>query len=109
MFTHGIFQSFKSLSTVISLFSGDQCVGSCVTGKKRGKIAVIGSGHMFSDKYLGSERNNKFSDIIFDFLTGDSIMLNTLDADDPEVRIFFFRRWVRSLEVTKILNFLFFS
>lgn len=46
---------------------------------------VVGSGHIFSDKYLGSECNDQFSDIIFDFLTGNNISLNALDAEDPEV------------------------
>jgi hypothetical protein len=56
-------------------------------GKKGGKIAVIGSGHVFSDKYLSSECNDRLSEVIFDFLTTDDIALNTLDAEDPEVTI----------------------
>lgn len=50
-----------------------------------GKLAVVGSGAMFSDQYLDKEDNNKIKDVIFDFLTSDNFKLNEIDADDPEV------------------------
>lgn len=37
-----------------------------------GKIVVIGSGHMFSDKYIDQESNDKFREIIFEFLKSPS-------------------------------------
>ena len=46
---------------------------------------VLGSVHMFSDQYLDKEENAKVQDIIFRWLTTDDIVLNPIDADDPEV------------------------
>lgn len=40
---------------------------------------------MLSDKYLNCEKNDGFRDIIFSFLTTDKIMLNNIDAEDPEI------------------------
>ncbi|XKL65664.1 hypothetical protein PGB90_009084 [Kerria lacca] len=54
-------------------------------GEKCGKIAVIGSGHMLSDKYINCEKNDRFREMIFNFLTTDNITLNNIDADDPEL------------------------
>ncbi|KAK7590205.1 hypothetical protein V9T40_001818 [Parthenolecanium corni] len=50
-----------------------------------GKIVVLGSGHMFSDKYLSSEKNEKLREMIFTFLTSDKVFLNNVDAEDPEL------------------------
>ncbi|XP_067126224.1 intraflagellar transport protein 52 homolog [Centruroides vittatus] len=56
-----------------------------VNPKTDGKIAVLGSSHMFSDQYIDKEENNKIKDVIFQFLTSDSIKLNAIDAEDPEI------------------------
>eukprot|EP00095_Tigriopus_kingsejongensis_P009560 maker-scaffold518_size150039-snap-gene-0.21 protein:Tk09560 transcript:maker-scaffold518_size150039-snap-gene-0.21-mRNA-1 annotation:"intraflagellar transport protein 52 homolog" len=50
-----------------------------------GKLAVVGSGSMFADQYIEKEDNNKIKDVIFEFLTGDTINLNKIDADDPDI------------------------
>ena len=50
-----------------------------------GKLAVVGSGAMFSDQFLDKEDNNKIKDVIFEFLTSDNFRLNEIDADDPEI------------------------
>lgn len=50
-----------------------------------GKIAVLGSVHMFSDQYLDKEENTKIMDVIFNFLTTNDIKLNQIDAEDPEI------------------------
>ena len=34
-----------------------------------GKLAVVGSGAMFSDQYIDKEDNHKLKDVVFDFLT----------------------------------------
>ena len=34
-----------------------------------GKLAVVGSGAMFSDQYIDKEDNHKIKDVIFEFLT----------------------------------------
>uniref|UniRef100_A0A8C2PQV1 Intraflagellar transport 52 homolog (Chlamydomonas) n=1 Tax=Cyprinus carpio TaxID=7962 RepID=A0A8C2PQV1_CYPCA len=48
-------------------------------------LAVLGSCHMFSDQYLDKEENSRIMDVVFQWLTADSIPLNQTDAEDPEV------------------------
>ncbi|CAB4065322.1 IFT52 [Lepeophtheirus salmonis] len=50
-----------------------------------GKLAVLGSTAIFSDQYIDKEDNHKLKDIIFNFLTSDEIILNKIDAEDPEI------------------------
>ncbi|OXB69752.1 UNVERIFIED_CONTAM: hypothetical protein H355_001821 [Colinus virginianus] len=50
-----------------------------------GKIAALGSCHMFSDQYLDKEENGKLMDILFQWLTTSDIHLNQMDAEDPEI------------------------
>ena len=40
---------------------------------------------MFSDQYIEKEDNGKIKDVIFEFLTSDSVELNKIDAEDPEL------------------------
>ncbi|XP_060854267.1 intraflagellar transport protein 52 homolog [Rhopalosiphum padi] len=51
---------------------------------KKGKLAVIGSGHLLTDKYINWEENDKIREILFDFLITNNITLNEIDANDPE-------------------------
>ncbi|CAH1725925.1 intraflagellar transport protein 52 homolog [Aphis gossypii] len=51
---------------------------------KKGKLAVIGSGHLLTDKYINWEENDKIREILFDFLITNNITLNEVDANDPE-------------------------
>nr|XP_005986801.1 PREDICTED: intraflagellar transport protein 52 homolog [Latimeria chalumnae] len=51
-----------------------------------GKLAVLGSCHMFSDQYLDKEENSKIMDVVIQWLTTNDILLNQIDAEDPEVR-----------------------
>ena len=53
----------------------------------KGKLAAMGSVHMFSDQYLDKEENSKIMDVIFQWLTTDEVVLNAIDAEDPEVCI----------------------
>ncbi|KAK7827762.1 hypothetical protein U0070_019586, partial [Myodes glareolus] len=56
------------------------------TGSNQGgKLAVLGSCHMFSDQYLDKEENNKIMDVVFQWLTTGDIHLNQIDAEDPEI------------------------
>uniref|UniRef100_A0A3Q3X5C6 Uncharacterized protein n=1 Tax=Mola mola TaxID=94237 RepID=A0A3Q3X5C6_MOLML len=55
-------------------------------GKETGKLAVLGSCHMFSDQYLDKEENSKIMDVVLQWLMTDDIQLNPIDAEDPEVR-----------------------
>lgn len=52
---------------------------------KAGKLAVLGSCHMFSDQYLDKEENSKIMDVVFQWLITDNIQLNQIDAEDPEI------------------------
>ncbi|XP_032206511.1 intraflagellar transport protein 52 homolog isoform X2 [Mustela erminea] len=50
-----------------------------------GKLAVLGSCHMFNDQYLDKEENSKIMDVVFQWLTTGDIHLNQIDAEDPEI------------------------
>lgn len=54
-------------------------------GPPGGKLAVLGSAHIFADKYIDKEDNDKVRDVLFRFLTTSDIALNQIDADDPEI------------------------
>ncbi|KAK6479445.1 intraflagellar transport protein 52-like protein isoform X1 [Huso huso] len=53
--------------------------------KQGGRLAVLGSCHMFSDQYLDKEENSKIMDVVFQWLTTNEIRLNQIDAEDPEI------------------------
>jgi intraflagellar transport protein 52 len=61
------------------------CRPICALYHSLGKIAVIGSGHVFADGYLDKEDNGKLKDIIFNFLCTDNVDISHMDADDIEV------------------------
>ncbi|XP_064024012.1 intraflagellar transport protein 52 homolog isoform X2 [Pogoniulus pusillus] len=50
-----------------------------------GKMAALGSSHMFSDQYLNKEDNGKIMDVLFQWLTTSDIHLNQMDMEDPEI------------------------
>ncbi|KAM6319491.1 intraflagellar transport protein 52 homolog isoform 1-T1 [Podargus strigoides] len=50
-----------------------------------GKMAALGSSHMFSDQYLDKEENGKIMDVLFQWLTTSDISLNEMDMEDPEI------------------------
>lgn len=50
-----------------------------------GKLAVLGSVHIFSDQYLDKEENSRVMDVLVQWLTTDEIKLNVIDAEDPEI------------------------
>jgi len=62
----------------------------CHSKNGRGKLAVIGSSHIFSDPYLDREENGKLQEVIFRWLTSDEIALDTIDAEDPEISDYHF-------------------
>ncbi|CAB0019329.1 unnamed protein product [Nesidiocoris tenuis] len=54
--------------------------------KLGGRICVIGSGHVFSDKYIDKEENGTLLQIVMGFLTNpNELELNSLDVENPEV------------------------
>ena len=56
-----------------------------ITQNGHGRLAVIGSAHLFSDQYLDKEENGKLQEVIWQWMTSDDITLNTIDADNPDV------------------------
>eukprot|EP00049_Salpingoeca_infusionum_P001492 m.48687 g.48687 ORF g.48687 m.48687 type:complete len:422 (-) comp11053_c0_seq2:205-1470(-) len=50
-----------------------------------GKLVVLGSCHIFSDNYLDKEENLKLLEVILTWLTTNDIVLDQIDADEPEV------------------------
>lgn len=52
-----------------------------------GRLAALGSGYMFADKYIDQENNDKFRELIFDFLTGqEPVKFAPTEHDDIDVR-----------------------
>ena len=55
-----------------------------------GKLAVLGSCHVFHDQYLEQEENAKVLDVIIQWLSSDDFTLDTIDAEDPDVADYHF-------------------
>ncbi|XP_038144960.1 intraflagellar transport protein 52 homolog [Cyprinodon tularosa] len=53
--------------------------------KESGKLAVLGSCHMFCDQYIDKEENSKIMDVMLQWLMSESIQLNQIDAENPEI------------------------
>lgn len=50
---------------------------------------ALGSGNMFTDKYIDKENNNKLRDAFINFLTStETITLNLNESDDIDVSEF---------------------
>ncbi|KAJ3150366.1 Intraflagellar transport protein 52 [Geranomyces variabilis] len=50
-----------------------------------GKLVVVGAAQMFSDSYLEKEENAKLLDVLLQFCTSDKIVLNSIDASEPDI------------------------
>ncbi|KAK7898972.1 hypothetical protein WMY93_019825 [Mugilogobius chulae] len=73
------------LSTGSVCFPLNRPVLAFYQGKDGGKFAVLGSCHMFSDQYIDKEENSKILDVLLHWFMTDTIQLNQIDAEDPEV------------------------
>ncbi|XP_013881049.1 intraflagellar transport protein 52 homolog [Austrofundulus limnaeus] len=73
------------LSTGSVCFPLNRPVLSFYQGKESGKLAVLGSCYMFSDQYINKEENGKIMDVVLRWLMTDSIQLNQIDAEDPDM------------------------
>ncbi|ORZ35362.1 hypothetical protein BCR44DRAFT_1414734 [Catenaria anguillulae PL171] len=51
----------------------------------KGKLAVVTSVDMLSDQYLDKEDNSRIVSVLIDWLTSDSVQLNNIDANEPEL------------------------
>eukprot|EP01135_Chromosphaera_perkinsii_P004724 Nk52_evm35s294 gene=Nk52_evmTU35s294 len=79
------------LSTGSSSFPLNRPVCAVHANKSgKGKLAVLGSVHMFSDQYLDKEENSKIFDVLLQWLTTSKIQLNQIDAEDPDVADYHF-------------------
>ncbi|KAI8801523.1 hypothetical protein BJ742DRAFT_863908 [Cladochytrium replicatum] len=56
-----------------------------VSPSGKGKLVVLGSGSIFSDQYIDKEENAKLFDVLMEFLTSDKIVLNNIDANEPDI------------------------
>lgn len=73
------------LSTGPVCFPLNRPVLAFYQGKEAGKLAVLGSCHMFCDQYIDKEENGKILDVLLQWFMTDSIQLNQIDAEDPEI------------------------
>uniref|UniRef100_H2YKM6 ABC-type uncharacterized transport system domain-containing protein n=1 Tax=Ciona savignyi TaxID=51511 RepID=H2YKM6_CIOSA len=74
------------------LSTGSACIpvnrpvlATCSPKGNGGKLAVLGSAHMFHDQYIDKEENARVMDVVTRWLTTDDITLDAIDADDPEI------------------------
>ena len=54
-----------------------------------GRLAVVGSCHMFSDAYIEKEGNDRVLDVIMQWLSG-KLPLNAIDAEAPDIADYHF-------------------
>uniref|UniRef100_A0A674MPI7 Intraflagellar transport 52 homolog (Chlamydomonas) n=1 Tax=Takifugu rubripes TaxID=31033 RepID=A0A674MPI7_TAKRU len=73
------------LSTGSECFPFNRPILAFHQGKETGKLAVLGSCHIFSDQYIDKEENSKLMDVVLQWLTTDSIEMNQIDAEEPEI------------------------
>ncbi len=50
-----------------------------------GKICVLGSAHIFHDTYIDKEENRRLLDSLVKYLTDDTVTLNQIDSEDPDI------------------------
>ncbi|EQC25780.1 hypothetical protein SDRG_16376 [Saprolegnia diclina VS20] len=81
------FISFPMNRPVAAVYSAD---GVSAPPKKCGRLAVLGSAHVFSDDWLDKEENTKLQDILFRWLLKDKeILFDAFDAGDPDLSDYF--------------------
>lgn len=61
------------------------CALATIKNAKKGKLLVVGSYQMFSDSYLDKEDNSRLFDVLLQLITTNTIQLNSLDADNPDI------------------------
>ncbi|VDO92829.1 unnamed protein product [Schistosoma margrebowiei] len=54
-----------------------------------GTLAVVGSAAMFSDPYINKEDNFKIFEFLFKYLTEESVTLNSIDSEEPEIETYY--------------------
>nr|CAH7733340.1 unnamed protein product [Callosobruchus chinensis]CAH7752819.1 unnamed protein product [Callosobruchus chinensis] len=79
--------SAVAFTSGVSCFPVDKPLGAIYYDEKSGgRLVAIGSGHMFSDRYLDQENNDKFREALMSFLTQQSpINFTPTDNDDIDL------------------------
>lgn len=79
--------SVVAFTSGIATFPVDRSLGALYYNEKSGgRLVAIGSGYMFSDKYLDQENNEKFRNLLFEFLTQqEPIQLIPTGHDDIDL------------------------
>ena len=77
--------SIPVLSSGTICFPINRPLCSFYSKPNKGRLCVFGSSHIFHDSYIDKEENRKIFEVVFKFLTEESLVLNQIDAEDPEV------------------------
>lgn len=65
--------------------SSSTAPATATTSGGGGKVAVFGAAAAFSDEYIDKEDNFKVLEVLLQYLSTDSLRLNAIDAEEPEV------------------------
>ncbi|GLV44649.1 Intraflagellar transport 52 [Carabus blaptoides fortunei] len=75
--------SVVGFTSGITTFPLDRPLAALYCHSSGGKVAVIGSGEMFTDKYIDKEHNDKLREMFVSFLTTtETVKLNPTEHDD---------------------------
>ncbi|KAK4885769.1 hypothetical protein RN001_002040 [Aquatica leii] len=67
-------------------FPIDRPLGAVYCNSTTGGVLIaIGSGYMFSDKYIDQEQNEKFREFIFEFISSTNVSVTSDHDDDLEI------------------------
>lgn len=80
--------SFVLLTTGPVVYPFNRPIVGYFSNEKNGKILAIGSGHMFSDKYINDESNVNIWDFFLTILTEEDFKFDNLDLTDVEINEF---------------------
>lgn len=73
------------LSSGIASFPSCRPVCAFYENEQSGKMIVLGSGHVLTDKYIGKESNQLVLDLLLAYFMDASFTLNTIDSLNPEI------------------------
>ncbi|XP_056648099.1 intraflagellar transport protein 52 homolog isoform X2 [Diorhabda sublineata] len=79
--------SISAFTSGLASFPIDRPIGALYYNEKSGgRLVAVGSSHIFSDKYLDHENNDKLRELIMDFLMGqEKVPIPSTDYDDIDI------------------------
>ncbi|XP_072380420.1 intraflagellar transport protein 52 homolog [Diabrotica undecimpunctata] len=79
--------SLAAITSGLASFPIDRPIGALYYNEKsEGRLVALGSCHIFSDKYIDHDNNDKLREITMDFLMGqDSLVFPAADYDDIDL------------------------